>query len=97
MSSFEDEAAMADEERFEEASNSERPGEEGFGFLDDWMADLDLEGLVRRYPLPAVALAAAGGFLLARTKGSTVMNALSSFAVGQVADQVNAALGQDVL
>ena len=80
------------------AENAEdRDSTEGLGALGDWIDDLDYERLIRRYPLPALALAVVGGFVLGRTRGETVMNALSSFAVGHISEQVNTALGKDVL
>ncbi len=96
MNSHRDEPEGREEGRFEEATEDSHSAEE-LGSLGDWIEDLDFETLIRRYPLPALALAAVGGFVLGRTRGKTVMNALSSFAVGHISEQVNAALGKDVL
>lgn len=57
----------------------------------------DWERLVRDYPVPALLLAAVGGFVLARSRGSAVLAALGSFAASQVADEVHRVLGEDVL
>lgn len=58
---------------------------------------VDWERLVRRYPLPALLLAAAGGFLLGRSRGSEIVAALSAFAGRRVTESVNALLGEEVL
>jgi hypothetical protein len=52
---------------------------------------------VRAYPIPALLLAAAGGFVLGRTRGQEVVEALSQFAAGQVSRHVNEVLGEDLL
>ena len=58
--------------------------------------DLDWERLVRTYPLPAVALAALGGFLLGRSHGPVILAAVSSFAAAEVAKNVSSLLGQEI-
>ena len=66
--------------------------------LDDLLPErLDWQGLVRKYPLPALAIAALGGYWLGRHKGQVVMAALSAFAATAVAEQVNEMLGDEVL
>jgi len=57
----------------------------------------DWERLVRSYPIPALLLAAAGGFVLGRSRGNAVIAALGAFAASQVADEVHRVLGEDVL
>jgi hypothetical protein len=57
----------------------------------------DWERLVRAYPIPALLLAAVGGFVLGRSRGSAVLGALGAFAASQVADEVHRVLGEDVL
>lgn len=47
---------------------------------------LDWERLVVNYPLPALALAAVGGFFLGRRHGSEILAALSSFMAVRVAE-----------
>ena len=66
--------------------------------VDEVMPEsFDWERLVTRYPIPALAVAAIGGFVLGRTRGTTILNALSDFAADQVTGQVNRALGEDIL
>lgn len=59
--------------------------------------EFEWERLVRGYPVPALLLAAAGGFFLARSRGSAVMAALAAFAADRVTDEVHRVLGEDVL
>ncbi len=56
---------------------------------------LEWRRLVCSYPLPAVALAAAGGFLLGRSRGSALLAALSAFAASQVTRSVTSLVGED--
>jgi hypothetical protein len=58
--------------------------------------DLDWERLVRSHPVPALALAALGGYLLGRTHGPAIVAAISSFATAEVAKNVSSLLGQDL-
>lgn len=58
--------------------------------------DFDLMELVREYPIPAVLLAALGGYALGRSKGDWVLGALSTFAAAQVTRQVNQLLGDQL-
>ena len=71
-------------------------------YADDLVDELmpsgfDWERLVRAYPLPALILAALGGFMLGRQRGPVVVSALSSFAATQVTHGVNGLLGDDIL
>lgn len=59
--------------------------------------EFEWERLVRDYPVPALLLAAGGGFWLGRTRGRDVLTAVASFAAVQVAEQVNEFLGDEVL
>lgn len=59
--------------------------------------DLDWTDLVLRYPKVSLALAAVGGFLLGRSRGPEIVDALSQFAADRVSDGVNQYLGQKVL
>lgn len=59
--------------------------------------EFEWERLVRTYPAPALLLAAVGGFALAKSRGSTVLAALSGFAADRVTDEVHRVLGEDVL
>ncbi|MEM7048964.1 MAG: hypothetical protein AAF604_04860 [Acidobacteriota bacterium] len=56
---------------------------------------VDWERLVRRYPLPCLALAAAGGFILGRHRGSELIAALTDFATRQASDSIHQFLGPD--
>lgn len=68
------------------------------GVVDELMPEsFEWERLVRTYPVPALLLAAAGGFILGRSRGRLVAGALASFAAARVADEVNRVLGEDVL
>ncbi len=69
---------------------------------DDLVSELlpetfDWQRLVRTYPLPALALAALGGYWLGRTRGGAVVSALGAFAAAAAVRGVNEALGEDVL
>ena len=71
-------------------------------FADDLIDELmpagfDWERLVRAYPIPALILAALGGFMLGRQRGPVVVSALSSFAASQVTHGVNSLLGDEIL
>lgn len=59
--------------------------------------DLDWRAMVRRYPIPSLLLAAGGGFLLGRRRGTGVFTALSAFAAKQLVEHINAFLGDEVL
>jgi hypothetical protein len=57
--------------------------------LDEILPEqLDWERLVRSYPVPALLAAAAGGFVLAYTRGPGIITALSALATSQIADAV---------
>lgn len=65
--------------------------------LDEILPEgLDWERLVRSYPLPALALAAAGGFWLGLRHGPAVMAAVSSYATAQVSKNVGELFGQEI-
>ncbi len=74
-------------------------GEELAGdFLDELMPEnLDWLRLVRAFPKTALVLAAAGGYLLGRTRGREILTALSLFAAQRVARNINELLGEEVL
>lgn len=66
--------------------------------IDDLLPErLDWQRLVRNYPLPALAVAALGGYWLGRHRGKVVVAALSAFAATAVSEQVNEMLGDEVL
>ncbi len=59
--------------------------------------DIDWTDLVVRYPKSALLLAALGGFLLGRSRGPEIVDALSEFAANRVSEGVNQYLGHKVL
>jgi hypothetical protein len=59
--------------------------------------NLDWQRLVRDYPLPALAIAAIGGYWLGRTRGRAILGALTGFAAGAVTQAASDILGQDLL
>jgi hypothetical protein len=71
-------------------------------FADELVDELmptgfDWESLVRAYPLPSLFLAALGGFVLGRQRGTLVIAALARFAASQVTSGVNTLLGDEIL
>lgn len=58
--------------------------------------ELDWERLVVRYPIPALLLAAVGGFVLGRSHGPGILAGLSSYAAAEMSKNVGQILGQDV-
>lgn len=58
--------------------------------------DLEWDRLVRSYPLPALAVAAVGGFLLGISHGPAIVSAVSGYLSAQVARNVSEVLGQDL-
>lgn len=59
--------------------------------------ELDWLDLVVRYPKTSLALAAVGGFLLGRSRGLEIVDALSNYAADRVSNGVNQYLGEKVL
>lgn len=57
---------------------------------------VEWERLVRTYPLPALALAAAAGYWLGVRHGSALLAAGSAYASRQAARGVREALGEDL-
>ena len=65
--------------------------------LDEILPEgLEWERLVRTYPLPALALAAAGGFWLGLRHGPAILAAVSSYATAQVSHNVSELFGQEI-
>jgi hypothetical protein len=65
--------------------------------LEDLLPEgFDWEDLVRTYPLPALALASLGGYLVGRAHGPALVKAVSSFAAAEGAKSVGALLGQEL-
>jgi len=63
--------------------------------LDEILPEgLEWERLVRSYPIPAVLIAALGGFFLGRRHGPAIISALSTFAAAEVTKNVSEVLGR---
>lgn len=59
--------------------------------IDDLLPpEFDWRRVVRRYPIPALVVAAVGGYLLGRSKGSELVDALGDAAGEHVAARVGA-------
>ena len=56
--------------------------------------EVEWRRLVRTYPLPALAVAATGGFLLGRRHGPALVAALAAFASGEVSRTLSSFLGE---
>jgi hypothetical protein len=64
--------------------------------VDDLLPeDFDWREIVRDYPLPALAVAAVGGFLLGRRHGVELLRALQRFADREVTQNLRTLLGDD--
>lgn len=62
--------------------------------VDDLMpVDLDWRRLVRSYPLPALAVAAAGGFVLGRRHGLALLASLGTYVSEELTANVESLLG----
>lgn len=63
--------------------------------LDELLPEeLEWERLVRKYPIPALALAALGGFVLGLRHGPQILSAVSGFVAAEVSRNVSDLLGQ---
>ncbi|HEV2851927.1 MAG TPA: hypothetical protein VHC97_03895 [Thermoanaerobaculia bacterium] len=56
---------------------------------------LDWERLVVSYPIPALLIAAVGGFLLGRRHGTEILSAASGYVAAEVSRNVSHLIGQD--
>jgi hypothetical protein len=64
-------------------------------FVDDLLPEeLDWRRMVRSYPLPVLAAAAVGGFLLGRRHGDEIVAALRAFVDREVSKNVQSLLGE---
>ena len=62
--------------------------------LDELLPEeLEWERLVRRYPVPAVALAAIGGFIIGLRHGPEILTAVSGFLAAEVSRNVSELIG----
>jgi len=80
----------------EDFVQDEKPGFGGVEeILDEILPEsLEWERLVRTYPVPALALAVAGGFYLGLRHGSAILAAASSYVVAEVSRNVGGLFGQ---
>jgi hypothetical protein len=67
---------------------------EGESFAEELIDELVPEGLewerlVVRYPIPALLVAAAGGFFIGRRHGREIVSALSAFVSSELSRNVN--------
>ena len=63
--------------------------------LDEILPEsLEWDRLVRTYPVPALAVAAAGGFYLGLRHGTAILAAVSSFVAAEISRNVGEILGQ---
>jgi hypothetical protein len=63
--------------------------------LDEILPEsLEWERLVRTYPVPALALAAAGGFYLGLRHGASILAAVSAYLAAEVSRNVGELLGE---
>jgi len=86
-------AEMAESEKPRSASS--RVADE---LLDDLLpAELEWRQMVRSYPLPALAVAALGGYLLGRSRGPAIVAALSTFVVSEMVAGLSEVTGQEVV
>lgn len=64
--------------------------------IDELAPDgLDWERLVVTYPIPALLIAALGGFLLGRRHGPEIIAAVSGFAASEVSRNVSQLLDRE--
>jgi hypothetical protein len=58
--------------------------------------ELEWDRMVRSYPLPALAVAAVGGFILGLSHGSSIVSAVSGYLSAQISRNVSQVLGHDI-
>ena len=59
--------------------------------------DVDWRDVVRAYPKTSLALAVVGGFVLGRTRGTTIVAALANHTADTLASNINEFLGDEVI
>lgn len=73
----------------------ERMGGGVEAILDEILPEsLEWDRLVRTYPIPALAVAVAGGFYLGLRHGTTILAAVSSYLAAEVSRNVGELIGQ---
>lgn len=71
-----------------------RGGTSAEAILDELLPEeLEWERLVRAYPVPAVALAAIGGFIIGLRHGPEILTAVSGFLAAEVSRNVSELVG----
>lgn len=77
---------------------ADRPSTGAEQVVDELLGDtMDWQHLVRTYPVPALLLAAGGGFWLGLRHGPAVVTAVSGFLAREAARRVNDFLGEQTL
>lgn len=84
------------------ASRAQAAGTSTLPHADELVGELmpeevDWEHLVRSYPVPALAIAAAAGFYLGLKRGPMLVGALTGWATGQLGRKVSDLFEQDLL
>ncbi|HYH46064.1 MAG TPA: hypothetical protein VEG34_10280 [Thermoanaerobaculia bacterium] len=81
-------------EDFVNEDEETRGGTSVEAILDELLPEeLEWERLVRTYPVPAVALAAIGGFVIALRHGPEILTAVSGFLAAEVSRNVSELIG----
>lgn len=89
-------ASLEDELRGDLGDDGERSAADDF--IDAYLPlDLNWRRLVHDYPLPALAVAAVGGYWLGRSRGPRILGALTAFAASSVTRAASEILGEDLL
>jgi hypothetical protein len=81
-------------EDFVNDDETPRGGTSVEAILDELLhEELEWERLVRTYPVPAVALAAIGGFVIGLRHGPEILTAVSGFLAAEVSRNVSELIG----
>jgi hypothetical protein len=81
-------------EDFVNEDEASRGGTSVEAILDELLPEeLEWERLVRTYPVPAVALAAIGGFVIGLRHGPEILTAVSGFLAAEVSRNVSELIG----
>lgn len=81
-------------EDFVNEDEESRGGTSVEAILDELLPEeLEWERLVRTYPVPAVALAAIGGFVIGLRHGPEILTAVSGFLAAEVSRNVSDLVG----
>lgn len=81
-------------EDFVNEDEESRGGTSVEAILDELLPEeLEWERLVRTYPVPAVALAAIGGFVIGLRHGPEILTAVSGFLAAEVSRNVSDFVG----